>query len=101
MATLLNFFQKIIDLPDGNRATVSAVKPLSNSDSFTIEPPNEDIEGASVTGFLESPTGGITAVSNFYVGSADTVHITNRQGQDVTVVSLSSNAINYASKRSA
>lgn len=101
--SILTYFNEVkIDLPDGRRATASAVTPVSNSDSFIIDPPVDAVEGASVIGFVENTTGGIVPISNFYVGTTDTVVVSNREGQNVTVVSLnSSGGPNLVSKRSA
>lgn len=100
MATLENFLELKVDLPDGNRATVSAVVPITDSDTFQIEPPIEDTNGASVFGFVESTDGGIAVIDNFYTGTTDTVQVNNRKGQDVTVVSISAaGKINSVPKR--
>jgi len=84
---LLNFQEVKVDLPDGRRATVSAVVPLTTSDFFEIEPPVDDTGGASVVGFVPT-TGGTIPIDNFYVGSTDTVKVNNQAGENVVVVSL-------------
>lgn len=101
MVELKNYLDIKVDLPDGRRVSVAAITPITDSDSIEIEPPIEDTHGASIVGFLETPTGGTVSVSNFYVGTVDTVKINNQRGNHVTVVSLNAGTgINYVSRRS-
>lgn len=96
---LKNYLDIKVDLPDGHRANVAAIVPVTDSDTIEIEPPVDGTDGASVIGFIEDTTGGVIAINNFYVGTVNTVRINNQKGNNVTIVSLNAGiGVNYISR---
>jgi len=87
---LTNFKEHIVDLPDKKKLTVHVLTPVSNDDSFRIPRPTNRIEGSSTVGFLNDTTGGTIAAGNFYVGSTDSIQLTNRKDQKVVIATLNS-----------
>jgi len=85
---LTDFKEVIVDLPDKRKITVHVVTPVSNNDSFRIPRPANRVEGSSVVGFLDDNTGGTIAAGNCYVGSTDSIQLTNRKYQKVVIATL-------------
>lgn len=98
---LTNFLEIKVDLPDGRRATVSSMTPISNNDTFFIEKPINEIGNASSVGFVEDTTGGTVSAPTFYVGTNDQARIQDRKGQNITVVTLNAgDRVNYVAEES-
>lgn len=89
MAAVVPTFQKFVDLPDGSQLSITKVRLVSASDTFTAPVGANSTANASIAGVRPAGQASCTVTqSSFTVTCAGTA------GNDIIVVNLHPNKVN-------